>query len=142
MRELKTGLFFLAFSLFVIWESLRVGLGMLKRPGSGFLSFSAAVVLAAFSIVLIRRGWTLRASAKPISARVIVALVLLFGYSLAMDYLGFIVSTLILVGFFFRLTAPRPWWLVVGMSGLVTFLAYFVFGVLLHVYFPEGILSF
>ncbi len=36
----------------------------------------------------------------------------------------------------------RGWWLLAGISGLVTFLAYFVFGVLLHVYFPEGIFSF
>jgi hypothetical protein len=36
---------------------------------------------------------------------------------------------------------PRPWWYLVGMSALVAFLSYFIFGVLLHVYFPRGFLG-
>ena len=141
MRELKTGLFFLAFSSFVIWESLRVGLGTLKRPGSGFLSFCAGVILAAFSLVLIRRSRGLREPVKPLSGRVVLALGLLLIYSLVLDSLGFVLSTFILVGLFFRLAAPRPWWFLLAMSALVTFLAYLVFGILLHVYFPQGILG-
>jgi putative tricarboxylic transport membrane protein len=138
MRELKVGSVFLLFSLFIIYESLRLGLGTLKKPGSGFLTFCAAVLLSVFSIALISRGWRLRESAKPFPRKVILALGILILYSLFMDILGFILSTFLMVGILFRLAQERPWWTVAGMSALVTFLAYLVFGVLLRVYFPRG----
>jgi len=141
MRELKVGSVFLLFSLFIIYESLRLGLGTLKKPGSGFLTFCAALLLSVFSIALISRGWRLRESVKPFPRKVILALGILILYSLFMDILGFILSTFLMVGIFFRLAQKRPWWTVAGMSALVTFLAYLVFGVLLRVYFPRGFLG-
>src|SRR3972149_4087645 len=127
MLDLKSGFFFLVFSLFVLWESLRLGLGSLHNPGSGFLSFCMGVILAAFSLTLIRKGWGIRESRKAHSHRVILALVSIIVYSLVLDYLGFIVATFFLVGIFFRLGQPRRWWLLIGISGLVTFLMYLVF---------------
>ncbi len=141
MREARSGAFFLALSLFVIWESLRINLGTSKEPGSGFLPFCAGVILSVLSLVLIRRGWGLRESMKPHPRRVILALVSLFVYCLVLDSIGFIVATFFLVGVLFRLGEPRSWFALVGMSALVTFLAYLVFGILLHVYFPRSFLG-
>ena len=138
MRELKVGFVFFGFSLFIIYESLRLGLGTLKKPGSGFLTFCAALLLSVFSLVLISRGWRLREGKRPFPGRVILALFILILYSLALDSLGFILSTFLMVGIFFRLAQQRSWWTLAGMSALVTFLAYLVFGVLLRVYFPRG----
>jgi putative tricarboxylic transport membrane protein len=141
MRALRSGLFFFGFSLFVIGESLRVGLGTLHKPGSGFLSFCTGVALASLSLVLIRTGWGIRESRKALSRRVILALVSLFVYSLVFDTLGFIVATFFLAGIFFRLGQSRPWWVLLGMSSFVAFSSYLIFGVLLHVYFPRGFLG-
>jgi putative tricarboxylic transport membrane protein len=138
MSELRSGFFFFGLSLFVIWESLRAGLGTLKEPGSGFLSFCAGLFLLVLSLVLIYRGWGLRESLQSRSRRVVLAVIFLFVYSLVLNTLGFIVATFFLVGILFRLGEPRSWWILLGMSALVTFLAYLVFGVLLHVYFPRG----
>jgi hypothetical protein len=141
MRELKSGFFFFALSLLVIWESLRVELGTSREPGSGFLPFCVGVVLCALSVVLVYRGWGVRKSQKPHSRRVILALASLFVYSLVLDTLGFVMATFFLVGILFHLGQPRQWWLLIGMSAVVTFLAYLVFGILLHVYFPRGFLG-
>ncbi len=141
MLELRSGLFFLGLSLFVSWESLRLGLGTPKVPGAGFLSFCVGIALSVLSVVLIIRGWGIRESLKAHSRRVILALVSLFVYSLIMERVGFIAATFFLVGILFRLGEPRRWWALLGMSLLVTFLAYFVFGVLLHVYFPQSFLG-
>jgi putative tricarboxylic transport membrane protein len=141
MRDLKSGFFFLALSLLVIWESLRVELGTFREPGSGFLPFYVGLVLCALSVVLVYRGWGVRESQKPHSRRAIFALASLFVYSLVLETLGFVVATFFLVGVLFHLGQPRRWWLLIGMSALVTFLAYLVFGTLLHVYFPRGFLG-
>jgi putative tricarboxylic transport membrane protein len=144
MRDLKSGLFFFGLSLLVIWESLRVELGTFKEPGSGMLSFIGGLALCALSLVLMYRGWGGRGageSQKPHSRRVLLALISLFGYSLLLNTLGFIVATFLLVGILLRLGQPRPWWILVGTSALVSFLAYLIFGLFLHVYFPRGFLG-
>jgi amino acid transporter len=92
-------------------------------------------------MVLILRGRGVRESPKTHSFRVILAVISLFVYSLALEALGFIVATFLLVGILFRLGESRRWWALIGMSALVTFLAYLVFGILLHVYFPRGFLG-
>ncbi len=141
MYELRSGFFFFGLSLFVLWESLRLGFGTLKEPGCGFLSFCAGVILSALSLVLIYRGWGLRESRKYLPRRVILALAALFAYSLVLEALGFIVATFFLVGILLQLGESRRWWVLVGVSALVTFLAYLVFEVLLHVYFPRSFLG-
>ena len=141
MRELRSGVFFLGLSVFVIWESLRVELGTLREPGTGFVSFCAGVVLVPLSLALILKGRGTRESSNPLSRRVILALVFMFAYSYALEPLGFFLATFIFIGFLFRLGEPRPWWFLVGASVLATSAIYFVFGVLLHVYFPRGFLG-
>jgi hypothetical protein len=137
-RDLKSGLFFFGLSLLTIGESLRAGLGTFTEPGSGMVSFFGGLALCALSVVLIYRGWGVRESQKPHSRRVILAVVSLFAYSLLLDTLGFIVATFLLVGILFYLGQPRRWWILIGMSALVSLLAYLIFGVFLHVYFPRG----
>jgi putative tricarboxylic transport membrane protein len=127
--------------LLVLWESFRVELGTLKEPGSGFLSLCAGLAILAFSLVLVYRGLRLREPRKPHSHRVTLALVSLFIYSFALDSLGFVVATFFLVGILLRLGQPRPWWFLVGVSALTTFLANLIFGYFLHVYFPKGFLG-
>ncbi len=141
MRDIRSGLFFFGLSLFVIWESLRVGIWTLQMPGSGFLSFCVGVILSVLSLVLIHRGWQFRESLKPHSRRVILALASLFVYSLILNTLGFIVATFLLVGLLLRLGERRPLWTLLGMSALVTLIAYLVFGIFLHVYFPRSFLG-
>jgi hypothetical protein len=141
MRELRSGLFFFGLSLLVLWESFRVEIGTFKEPGSGFLSLCAGLGMGAFSLVLIYRGWRVREPGKPHAHRVTFALISLFIYSFVLDSLGFIVATFFLVGILFRLGQPRPWWFLIGVSALVTFLSYLIFGVFLRVYFPRGFLG-
>ena len=142
MREAYSGFFFLGLSLLAILESLRMGTGTMKEPGAGFLSLAMGLVLAAFSLVLIFRGWKpSKGPAVKHSAKTIIALAALFIYSLIMDKIGFIVATFLLVLVLFHLAQRRTWWVLLGMSVLVTAVAYLLFGVVLKVYFPEGILG-
>ncbi len=139
--DLRSGLFFFGLSLLLMWESLRVELGTFLAPGSGFLSFGVGLVLCSLSVVLIFRGWSVRRAQTPHSRRVALAIASLFIYSLVLNALGFVVATFFFVGVLFQLGQPRRWWCLIGMSATVTLLAYVIFGVLLHVYFPKGFLG-
>ena len=140
-RELRSGFFFFGLSLLVIWESLRVELGTFMEPGSGFLTLGTGLALGTLSVVLICRGWKVREARKPLSLRVLLALASLFIYSLVLNLLGFVLATFFLVGSLFYLGQPRQWWWLIGVSALVSALAYLIFGVFLHVYFPRGFLG-
>jgi len=140
-RQLKSGLFFFALSLLVLWESLRVQTGSFLEPGSGFLSFGVGIALLALSVVLIRKGWGVRETQKTHSGSALLALASLFVYSLVLDGLGFVVATFFLVAVLFQLGQSRRWWWLIGMSATVTFLAYVVFATFLGVYFPRGFLG-
>lgn len=141
MYELKSGLFFSGISLFILWESLRLGLGTPEEPGSGFLSFCTGTILFVLSLIFIYRGWGVREPRQPHSRRVILAVLALFLYTLILNFLGFTIATFVFVGILFRLGESRPWWTILGMSALVTLLAYLFFGVLLNVYFPRSFLG-
>lgn len=142
MRELTSGFFFFGFSLFLLWESLRLGLGTLHKPGSGFVPFCMGLFICLFSLKLIRNGWGIRDLQKAPPARCAsLAMLSTIVYSLLLEPLGFVVPTLFLVAILFYLGDPRRWWVILGMSALVTFLVYLVFGILLQVYLPRGIVG-
>ncbi len=142
MRELASAFFFLGFSVFVLWGSLLLGLGTLQKPGSGFMSFCAGLILFFLSLALFREGRGIRESRKALPARrALIAMASVIVYSLVLETLGFIVSTFFLVAILFHLGEPRRWWVLLGISALVTLLVYLIFGVLLQVYFPRGILA-
>ncbi len=141
MRDVESGFFFLSFSLFVLWESLQLGLGTFQKPGSGFLSFCVALLLTTLSLKTIRKGWGISEARVAYSRRVVLALVCIIVYSLVLESLGFIIATFFLVGIFFHLGEPRKWWLLLGMSGLLTLLVYLVFSILLEVPLPRGLLG-
>lgn len=141
MDKIGSGIFFLGLSLLVIWESWQVGLGALIEPGSGFISFGTGIILAFLSLLLIYQDWQLTKKTSQIPLRVVLALGFLLAYSMVLNTLGFIVSTFFLVLALFRLGEARRWWVLTGMSVIATLLAYLIFGRLLHVYFPPGVLG-
>ncbi len=141
MRETISGFIFLGLALFVMGESLRMGIGTMKEPGAGFLPLWAGAILAGFSLVLIIRGWKADRGTPRVrhSGVTLIALCALFIYSLIMDVTGFVVATFLLMMVLFHLAQRRPWWMLLGMSAVVTAVAYVVFGLVLKVYFPAGI---
>lgn len=143
MSELKSGLFFLGLSLFVISMSFRFDIGALDSPGAGFLPLCAGITMAVLSVIQIFKSWAIRKSGKLRSHHLAAFLVILamLAYSLALEPLGFILATFFVVGILLRLTARRPWWTLLWASALSTCAAYVLFRILLHIYFPRGFIE-
>lgn len=139
--NVKSGTLFFGLSLLILWESLRLGLGVATEPGPGFFPFCAGTILLCLSLAFVYQGWRVQKSLPPLSRRVIIAMACVFVYSLVMDYLGFVIATFVLVAGLFRLGEPRRWWAVLAMSAGVTFIAYYFFGTVLKVFFPKGIVG-
>jgi putative tricarboxylic transport membrane protein len=99
-----SGLFWFIFSVFISYHSYKLGLGILRQPGPGFLFFWTGIVVAILSLTVIVRSFRKRAadeSKESVFARwnvtkIALVLLSLFLYALLMEPLGFLIVTLLL----------------------------------------------
>jgi putative tricarboxylic transport membrane protein len=144
------GFFWLLFSLFISYESYRLGLGNVNQPGPGFLFFWTGIVVAILSIIVIVRSFSAKASEGEKEAaeegrrltKIVPVLVALFLYALLMEWLGFIVVTLLLFLFILGVVEKKKWLFTAAVSVAVTLFAYLIFEVALQSQLPKGLLGF
>jgi len=141
-----SSLLWLAFAFYIGIESLRLPLGSWRDPGAGFLPLGAGIGLAILSLTLFsqarfrreertRTGWYSQMRWKSL----LVILGVLFGYALFLDFLGFLVSTFLLLVMLFRLVEPQRWVVAIGGSALASIACYIIFEVWLKTQLPKGI---
>ena len=147
-HDLASSLFWLLLSVYVNIESLRLGIGSLREPGVGFMTFGISLLLGLFSLVLFgqacRRKEESRIELKPAGTlwwRVMFVLVALVIYSALLPTGGYLISTFILMGFLFWILRETSWWWALGASFLATLITYYVFSKWLNCQFPDGLLG-
>jgi putative tricarboxylic transport membrane protein len=145
-----SGFFWLLFSLFVSYESYRLGLGSVHQPGPGFFFFWTGIAVALLSLVVILRSFGTQApeeekeapTGKRTTTKVILVLAALFLYALLMEWLGFLIVTLLLFIFLLSVIEKKKWWFAILVGLAVTVAAYLLFEVGLQSQLPKGLLDF
>jgi putative tricarboxylic transport membrane protein len=142
-------LFFLALAAFICQQSMGIGVGTLVRPGPGLLSFGAGAVMGLLALACLI-GTFLKGGAgnEPSgdadsgshTATVAAICLSLFVYTIAVNWLGFVLSTLMFVIFLFRIVETESWWRSLLKGILVTAGNYLVFVVWLGINLPKGFL--
>ncbi len=145
------GAFWLIFSLVVAIESYHLGLGKLSSPRTGFLPFVASIALGILSLALLISNELGQKSFKkevditfnklslPKVAYVVISL---FVYGILLTPLGFILDTIIFVGFLLTAIEPQKWYVVLIGAISAPLISYLIFDILLKVQLPKGLLSF
>jgi hypothetical protein len=124
--------------------SVLLGIGTIGKPGAGFASFLAGVViviLAGFDLVSAYRARQRNAVDLPqreAVRKMVVAIGALVAYSLLMPTLGFPLTTLALMFVLFRHTEAMPWKSSLFTAFCVTAAAYLLFSQL-GTELPKGI---
>ena len=143
------GIFFLLLSIYVCRVSLKLGLGTLQKPGSGFISFGSGVILGILTIMmLIQNIWLDKADRagekkeKTQWRAVFLSLSALFVSILIFERLGYIFSTILFVMFLFKCIEKKGWFLTILAALLMTLASYYIFKVLLQAELPKGIFAF
>jgi len=144
-----SSLIMLLIAAYICIESLRLPLGSWRNPGAGFLPLGSGLSLGILSIIAymqtrFRSGDRARGSwhSKERRKSLLAILAVLVGYSLILDYLGFLVSTFLLLLLLFRLVEPQKWAVAVGGSVVASLVSYAVFEVWLKTQLPKGIFGF
>ena len=141
-------LFFLALAAFICQQSMGIGVGTLGQPRPGLLSFGAGAGMGLLALVfLIGTFLKAQAGSEPSgeaergSHTSTVAISLsLFVYTIAVNWLGFVLATLMFVFFLFRIVETESWWRSLLKGILVTAGNYLVFVIWLGINLPKGVL--
>ena len=134
--------------LYIVYEGRRLGVGSLHEPGSGFILFWTGVALC-----LIAGSITLSAPfvpAEPVPGapfaqvrwrKLAVVLLTLTAYAGALEPLGFIPATALMLLVLFRAVDPLTWPVAIGAAVGTTAVVYAIFGLGLGTQFPMGLLG-
>ncbi len=144
--QVSSAIWFFVGMLIMVF-SVPYGLGELRSPSTGFMPFltGAAICILSFIGLLLgtrakKQGERWKNFMKGIKwGKPLVALTALFAYAFLLNYLGFILSTALLVGFLLRAIHPQKWVVVVSGALLISLIAYVVFQLWLETQLPAGI---
>jgi putative tricarboxylic transport membrane protein len=134
------------FALAVIWQASKFPFGTISAPDSGFLPLSFAITLALLSALVVLRTWLPQTAATEMpswggAGRVVTAVVTLAVYASVVDWLGYLISTLLVMLLLLRGIERTGW----GMSLLITCISVVISYVMfrqLGVALPQGVLPF
>jgi hypothetical protein len=143
--DILCSIFLISIGLIFGIGAFGVGIGTPTQPGAGFMSLGAAGLLIFFSLGTI--GEALGTSSfvdTPASPgkRWGIIMVLLFAYACLLNFLGFILSTFILLTLLFKLSEDQTWKIALVESTMATGFSYLLFDYFLGCNFPRGLLKF
>jgi putative tricarboxylic transport membrane protein len=133
------------FGLYIAFEGVHLKLGTPRAPKPGFLIFwmgiiimilSAAFFLQSFSAVREEKKIRWKGRQWPKGVMVMLAL---FLYAAVFHWLGFILSTFLLLLFLFKGLEPQRWGIALLLSAVTITICYLVFSVFLELQFPPGL---
>jgi hypothetical protein len=134
--------FWIAVGVLFAVGAVGLNLGTFRRLGSGFFPMVMASILILFGLGTLIKG--LMRPAKPLSPIPwkphAVAIIAIIFYSLIIKFIGFLLSTFILMTLLFGLLirGERKWAKVFLYSAVTALAAWLTFSVLLGVPFPSG----
>ena len=145
-----SGVFWLCFSILMIIQSYRLGLGKINHPGPGFLFFWVNIILGIMSLVVLVKAWARKKEegtqpalfAGEKMAKILLVLVALFIYVLLMETVGFLPLTFLLFIYLLGIIEKKKWFFTVFVSLLVTVISYLIFQIWLQCMLPYGVCAF
>jgi len=151
-REKWSSLVWLGSGVFICIGSLKLSLGKFHNPGPGFLSFFAGLTVVGLALVVhIQSRKTGRNAEKekmePLwsdrqkGSKMVMTIGALFVYAVAMNYLGFPISTFLFLAFLLKVIEPQRWSVALIGSLLASAAFYAVFEIGLQSQLPVGFLK-
>lgn len=134
------------FGLYLVYEGVQLKLGTPRAPKPGFMIFWMGIVILILGGAFFLQSFSSMAEEKRIRwkavpwQRGIKVMAALFLYAAVFHWLGFILSTFLLLLFLFKGLEPQKWGTALLISALTVAICYLVFNVFLELQFPPGLL--
>ena len=145
--EKITGVVFLLFALFLLFESKRYPLGTIDNPGPAFLPLLLGTAVAALSVGLIARVWKKEGIRSPLSFwpekagrnRVCLAFIVIVLFTGLLEITGYLVNVFLLFLVLLWPIGRQKWTWSVSISVGAALVSYFLFEKWLMIPLPNGI---
>ncbi|MGL9618834.1 tripartite tricarboxylate transporter TctB family protein [Bradyrhizobium sp. U531] len=143
--ELWGGLIGLALGAFVIWSGMKLKLGTINDPGSGYVLFYTGILMCVFAGAIIVAavtdgGPTLASRWENVRwSKPLLLIACLVAFSVALEPLGFLLSSIPLMLLLLRLIDPVRWTLAIPIAVLVPSGMWWVLKRLLLIQLPSGL---
>jgi len=149
-RDIISSLFWLALGIGICYEAYQLELGTLRDPGSGFIFFWVGIIMIGLSLGVFIRA--IKENAIPGELKkafwteiwwrkILSVLAALFLYATVFTFLGFILSTFLLLTFLFKAVEPQSWMKAILGAIISTLTAYALFHLWLGSQLPRGLLG-
>ncbi|AWM03979.1 tripartite tricarboxylate transporter TctB family protein [Bradyrhizobium amphicarpaeae] len=143
--ELWGGLIGLALGGFVIWSGMKLKLGTINDPGSGYVLFYTGILMCVFAGTIIVSAVT--EGAPTLASRwenvrwskPLLLIACLVAFSVALEPLGFLLSSIPLMLLLLRLIDPVRWTLAIPIAVLAPTGMWWVLKRLLLIQLPSGL---
>ena len=143
--ELWGGLIGLALGVFVIWSGLKLKLGSINDPGSGYVLFYTGLLMCVFAATIIVAAiteggptfgsrWEDTRWTKPL-----LVIACLTAFAFALEPLGFLLSAIPLMLLLLRVIDPVRWPLAIPIAVLAPLGVWWVLKRMLLIQLPSGI---
>ena len=149
MQKIYPVIFFLFFSIYVCIASWRLGLGALHKPGAGFMPFWSGVLIGILAVIIIvQHAWFNQTRGadegkeKTNWKAITLTLVYFLGYILFLEYIGFIIATILFGGIILKTIEKKGWFLSTWVSLIMAVASYYVFKIWLQAELPRGYFGF
>jgi putative tricarboxylic transport membrane protein len=139
----------IAIGVGVVIESIRLQLGTPLMPQPGFFPLIGGSLLVGLSLIFVLRAWLARGDASRQSReafgelrRPLILVVSMGLYTAVLEWLGYILPTLLITALILRVLGVRSWKELCLASLGISVGTYFLFGRILGIELPTGVLSF
>ncbi len=144
-----SSLFLIVISILVSLGSFKIGIGKSREPGPGFLPFLTSLVLLLLSIIVLIKDLYVsdhgEGGKNPFSPdhlkKPTGLILILIGYTLLLKFLGFLITTFLLIFLMLFVFDPNPKkiWKFILIGVISANLSFIVFYKWLQVQLPVGI---
>jgi putative tricarboxylic transport membrane protein len=141
----------IALGIYQCIESVRLGLGSMMEPGTGFMPFVLGLVMIALASALffessveIRKKRPARISVwgDVYWKRVVYITILMAAFAVLLPKLGYLIDTFLIMILLLKSGEAIKWPTAIFVGAVTAGFSYVLFGIWLSVSFPKGILSF
>lgn len=132
--------------------ALKLELGVLEKPGPGFMPFLLGLALAVLGLVLMLMAVITHLTTEQGErkeevferdnlTRLLFVVAILLGYIVLFDYVGFVSSSFLFFFLLLKYLTPKKWLEPLIISGSAVLISYLVFCVWLKAQLPGGIFN-
>lgn len=153
-KDFFTGCFFVFFGLFVVFLSMRLSVWSIGEPREGFFPLIIGIIIVGVSLLMTIKSLNIlsrskakeeilegHGNGKSYIIKLYSYIILMLLYGISIEKVGYLITSALFLMVALKFVEKRGWKSSILVTVAVTTISYVLFGFLLKVPLPEGLIS-